>query len=76
MPHSINSDICEGVADCAIACPVDCIKEAPTKNSKGTSFFYINFSTCIDCGVCLEVCPVKGAVLSEERPELQKINYG
>ena len=37
MPHSINSDICEGVAQCALSCPVNCIKEAPGKNTKGTN---------------------------------------
>ena len=73
MPHSINSDICEGVSDCARACPVDCIKQAPGKNNKGTSYYFINHLTCIDCGVCLEVCPVKGAVISEES-QLQKFN--
>ena len=73
MPHTINSDICEGIADCSKACPVDCIKEAPNKNIKGTSYYFIDFSICIDCGVCLEVCPVKGAVISDERPDLQKV---
>ena len=73
MPHSINSDICEGVAQCALSCPVNCIKQAPGKNVKGTSYYFINFSTCIDCGVCLEVCPVQNAVIPEERPDLQNI---
>ena len=72
MPHSINSDICEGVAVCAQACPVDCIKDGVGKNLKGTSYYFINFSKCIDCGVCLEVCPVNGAVIPEERSDVQK----
>ncbi len=72
MPHSINSDICEGIAECAKSCPVGCISQAIGKNLKGTSYYYINFDTCIDCGVCLEVCPVEGAVIDEERPDVQK----
>ncbi|MEO1445955.1 MAG: ferredoxin, partial [Cyanobacteria bacterium J06635_11] len=24
------------------------------------------------CGICLQVCPVEGAILPEEKPELQK----
>ncbi|WP_269622958.1 indolepyruvate ferredoxin oxidoreductase subunit alpha [Prochlorococcus marinus] len=72
MPHSINSDVCEGIALCVEACPVDCINIGRGLNKKGTKYFYINFSTCIDCGVCFAVCPVKGAVIDEERPELQK----
>ena len=71
MPHSINKEICEGIALCVAACPVDCIKKSKTKNTKGTDYFYIDFSTCIDCGVCLEVCPIKGAVIPEERGDLQ-----
>ncbi len=71
MPHTIISDICEGVASCSQACPVGCIKKGFGKNIKGTDYYFIEFATCIDCGVCLEVCPVKGAVISEERSELQ-----
>ncbi|HGY5535473.1 MAG: indolepyruvate ferredoxin oxidoreductase subunit alpha [Prochlorococcus sp.] len=72
MPHSIVTEICEGVADCAQACPVGCIKQSPTTNSKGNIFFWINFEVCIDCGICLQVCPVEGAVLAEERRDLQR----
>ena len=73
MPHSIISDICEGVAVCVEACPVGCIKPGEGNNAKGTNFYWINFETCIDCGICLQVCPVKGAILPEERNDLQKI---
>ncbi len=72
MPHSIISDKCEGVADCAVACPVACIKQADTTNEKGTNYWWIDFSTCIDCGICLTVCPVEGAVIAEERSDLQR----
>ncbi len=72
MPHSIVSDICEGVSRCVQACPVGCIKPGEFRNNKGKNFFYIDFLTCIDCGVCLQVCPVEGAVLNEERPDVQK----
>ena len=72
MPHSIVSDICEGVAACAEACPVGCISKGSGKNIKGTDYYSINFDTCIDCGICLQVCPVSGAVVPEERKDLQK----
>lgn len=72
MPHTIVTDVCEGIADCVDACPVACIHPGPAKNAKGTDWFWIDFDTCIDCGICIQVCPVDGAILAEERPELQK----
>ena len=71
MPHSIVSIICEGVSSCVEACPVACIKPGTKKNKKGGNYFYIEFDTCIDCGVCLQVCPIQGAVIDEERADVQ-----
>ena len=74
MPHSIVSDICEGISDCAEACPVACINQGNGKNTKGTDFFWIDFATCIDCGICKTVCPVSGAILEEEHGEVQRVH--
>jgi len=71
MAYSIVTNICEGIADCVPACPVACIHPGEGKNTKGTDWFWIDFDTCIDCGICLQVCPVAGAILPEERPDLQ-----
>ncbi len=71
MSHTIVTNTCEGVADCVEACPVACIHDGPGKNKKGTAWYWIDFSTCIDCGICLQVCPVEGAIVDEERPDLQ-----
>jgi len=54
------------------ACPVACIYPGEDFNLKGTNWFKIDFAVCIDCGVCLEVCPVQGAILPYEKPELQR----
>ncbi|KGG15255.1 Ferredoxin [Prochlorococcus sp. MIT 0602] len=51
---------------------MDCIKQRDGKNQKGTNFYFIEFSKCIDCGVCLAVCPIQGAVIPEERANEQK----
>ena len=72
MAFSIVTDQCEGVADCVGACPVRCISQGPGKNAKGTDWYRIDFSKCIDCNICLQVCPVEGAVVAEERPDLQR----
>ena len=69
---NVSTDVCEGIADCVDACPVACIDQGKGKNKKGTDFYWINFDTCIDCGICLQVCPVEGAIVAEERPDLQK----
>jgi NAD-dependent dihydropyrimidine dehydrogenase PreA subunit len=73
MAHTIVSQVCEGIADCVDACPVACIHPGKAANSKGTPYFWIDFQTCIDCGICLQVCPVEGAILAEERADLQLI---
>jgi NAD-dependent dihydropyrimidine dehydrogenase PreA subunit len=72
VAHTIVTDVCEGVADCVGACPVACIHPGEGANSKGTAFYWIDFNTCIDCVICLQVCPVEGAILPEEKPELQR----
>jgi NAD-dependent dihydropyrimidine dehydrogenase PreA subunit len=51
---------------------VACIHPGKGANRKGTAFYWIDADTCIDCGICLQVCPVAGAILPEERPELQR----
>jgi NAD-dependent dihydropyrimidine dehydrogenase PreA subunit len=73
MSYTIVADLCEGIADCIPVCPVECIHWAEGKtNVKGTKYTYIDDSTCIDCGACLSVCPIEGAILDEWKPELQK----
>lgn len=44
MPHTIVTDVCEGVADCVDACPVACIHEGPGKMLKeqiGTGLIFL-----------------------------------
>ena len=73
MPYTIITDTCEGFADCVAACPIACIHPGKGKNAKGIeNWNWIEFVVCIDCGICLQVCPVEGAIVPEERPELQK----
>lgn len=72
MSYTIVTNICEGVGDCVFACPVACIYPGVGKNPKGNNWYWINFEDCIDCDLCLQVCPVKGAIVPEEQPDLQK----
>lgn len=71
MAYTIITNECEGCSDCVEACPTACIHPGFGKNAKGASNWnWIDFSTCINCGICQEVCPVD-AILSEARPDLQ-----
>ena len=72
MAHTIVTEVCEGYGDCVDACPVACIHPGPVKNTKGFDWYWIDFATCIDCGICMQVCPIPGAIVPEERPSLQK----
>lgn len=71
MPYTIITNECEGCADCVDACPIACIYPGFGKNAKGIdNWNWIDFSNCIDCGICMAVCPAM-AIVAEERPDLQ-----
>ena len=72
MPYTIVTDMCEGLVCCVDACPVACIHPGFGKNAKNTDWYRVDFTTCIDCNICLQLCPVEGAVISEMRPDLQQ----
>ena len=53
---------CTGTQDraCQTACPVDCIHDV------GAGHLIIDPKGCVDCGACIEVCPVS-AIFEERR---------
>lgn len=51
--------------DCTAACPVDCIYE-------GGRMFYIHPDECINCGLCLSICPVDAIVWDAELTEITR----
>lgn len=57
--------------DCVESCPVDCFHE-------GETMLYINPDGCIDCGVCVDDCPISAiaseADLTEEQLPMVEIN--
>lgn len=71
MSHWI-AEPCIGVKDtaCVAVCPVDCIH--PTQEDEDfetAEMLYIDPDTCIDCGLCVDECPVKAIFPDEELPE-------
>ncbi len=71
MSHWI-AEPCIGTKDtaCVAVCPVDCIH--PTKEEadfEKEEMLYIDPDTCIDCGLCVDECPVKAIFPDDELPE-------
>jgi len=61
MAHVITKP-CIGVKDtaCVVVCPVDVIH--PTKDEPdfaAAEQLYVEPTACIDCGLCVDECPVK-----------------
>jgi len=48
--------------DCVSVCPVACFKE-------GANMLVIDPDECIDCGVCVDECPVTAIYPEEEVPD-------
>lgn len=70
MPHVITEP-CIGTKDasCVSVCPVDCIH--PRKDEaefSGDKMLYIDPDTCIDCGLCVDECPVKAIFTEDDVP--------
>ena len=70
MPYVIT-EACLGVKDraCVDVCPVDCIH--PTKdepNFATAEQLYIDPSTCVDCDLCREECPVTAIFPQDDLP--------
>lgn len=48
--------------DCVAVCPVDCFHE-------GVNMLTIDPDECIDCGACVDECPVHAIYPEEDLPE-------
>ncbi|MGL6234791.1 MAG: FAD-dependent oxidoreductase [Segniliparus sp.] len=70
MTHLITRACCND-ASCVEVCPVNCIHPTPAEPEFLTAeMLYIDPDTCIDCGACLDECPVSSIVRDDEmRPE-------
>jgi NAD-dependent dihydropyrimidine dehydrogenase PreA subunit len=70
MAHIIAQP-CIGTKDasCVAVCPVDCIH--PTKEEAefaSVEMLYIDPDACIDCGLCVDECPVTAIFPQEDLP--------
>ncbi|MXP24268.1 4Fe-4S dicluster domain-containing protein [Gordonia sp. HNM0687] len=69
MTHLITQACCND-ASCVPVCPVNCIHPTPAEPEFRTAeMLYIDPETCIDCGACIEECPVSAIVTEDEMTE-------
>lgn len=61
---------CTGCGECQKVCPTSCIEVESQKNEKNNrawvSKFEIDFSSCIFCGLCVEVCEPESLIQTKE----------
>lgn len=70
MAHII-AEPCIGTKDtaCVEVCPVDCIHPRKDEPDFGNvEMLYIDPATCIDCGLCVDECPVKAIFTEADLP--------
>jgi len=66
MTHLITRACCND-ASCVAVCPVNCIHPTPSEPEFGSAeMLYIDPATCIDCGQCIDECPVSAIVRDDE----------
>jgi ferredoxin len=67
----IIAEPCIGVKDaaCVSVCPVDCIHPTKEEQAFGSAQqLHIDPDTCIDCGLCVDECPVRAIFPQDELP--------
>ena len=64
MPHIVVGRCVDcRYTDCCTVCPVDCFYETAEP-----PMLVIDPDTCIDCGLCVDECPVRAIFPEEDLP--------
>ena len=71
MPHVIAEPcIATKDASCVEVCPVDCFHPSKGEGSfAAATQLYIDPGTCIDCGLCVDECPVRAIFPQDDLPD-------
>lgn len=68
MTYVIAQGCCND-ASCIAECPVDCIRQTPEERMFAhVEMLYIDPDTCIDCGACMDACPVEAVFSGDDLP--------
>lgn len=68
MSYKIVTENCEALCNgCVNFCPVACIKLNTETDINSKNQYWIDSIDCIDCGICLKICPVAGAIVLEDK---------
>ncbi len=68
----VITDACSSIKDgaCVDICPVDCIHPTPNSPAHAAATqLYIDPSNCIDCAMCVDVCPPRAIFSEHEMPK-------
>ena len=72
----VITDACTSAKDtaCVAICPVDCIHPRPeSPEFPAAAQLYIDPDVCMDCGLCVDECPVRAIFAEDDLPtELQR----
>ena len=72
MTHVITS-LCLRDNGCSDVCPVECIQPGTTTEYPT---YYIDSTSCIDCGACVPECPFHAIYPEDEVPSVFKAKGG
>lgn len=64
---------CSGCTACMTICPVNAIKME--MDNQGFKYPNIDHEKCINCGLCLKVCPYKQEILHSPSPEAYAVKH-
>jgi NADH-quinone oxidoreductase subunit I len=80
LVSSEGSHLCVACGECCRTCPSGVIKVQGLKQQASdhnrARYFFIDFSRCSLCGLCVEVCPEKALRFSREYDQAWPSRYG